>query len=227
MVFQSMQTAFQRGRIYTNIATRTIELGPNLAIIPNANRAYEDMIAMDEKLADHFANGHKNFLRDAVYFLYAANRNAEAARWWAYCQTKYGDKLGDQKGMGLDEYAVARVSEDINETSADRIKAVLTGMLAQAYMNLAGDEEDRGEVLLRLVSRVYDNFEARTRNKSARVRMGLAPLDDFKLEVLRDLLAPDRGLAAEFQARLRTRLNLPADFPPPAGTNAPAAPKAG
>jgi len=218
-----MMTAFQRGRIYTNIATRNIELGPNLNIVARTSKAYEDMMAGDEKMADHFAKGHKNFLRDAVYFLYTANREREAAQWWAYCQKKYGDQLGDQAGMSLETFAIARVSEDGNETSADRIKGIVTGLLAQAFFNLGNGEEDRGEAMLRLATKVHANFEARTPNKSMRQRLSVAPINEYKLEVLRDMLAPSEDVNPEFQDALRTRLNLPADFGRPAGTNAPAA----
>ncbi len=35
---------------------------------------------------------HRNFLRDAVYFLYEANRVAEANKWFKYLGEKYPDK---------------------------------------------------------------------------------------------------------------------------------------
>ena len=224
VVFQSMLTAFQRGRLYTNIATRSIELGPNLNIVAKTSKAYEDMMAADEKMADHFAKGHKNFLRDAVYFLYTSNREKEAAQWWAYCQKKYADQLGDQAGMSLETFAVAKVSEDANETSTDRIKVIITGLLAQGFFSLGNGDEDRGESMIRLATKVHANFEARTPNKSMRQRLAIASLNDYKLEVLRDMLAPAEDVNPQFQNTLRTRLNLPADFGRPPGTNAPAAP---
>ena len=70
------------------------------------------------------------------------------------------------------------------------------------------------------------NFEARTPNKSMRQRLAIASLNDYKLEVLRDMLAPAEDVNPQFQNTLRTRLNLPADFGRPPGTNAPAAPAA-
>jgi hypothetical protein len=182
------------------------------------------MMADDEKMADHFAKGHKNFLRDAVYFLYTSNREKEAAQWWAYCQKKYADQLGDQAGMSLETFAVAKVSEDANETSTDRIKVIITGLLAQGFFSLGNGDEDRGESMIRLATKVHANFEARTPNKSMRQRLAIASLNDYKLEVLRDMLAPAEDVNPQFQNTLRTRLNLPADFGRPPGTNAPAAP---
>ncbi len=221
VVFQSMLTSFQRGRILTNIATRTVELGPNLNIVANTSRAYEDMIAADEKLGDHFAKGHKNFLRDAVYFLYTANREKEAAQWWAYCKKKYGDQLAEQLNMTVEQFAIDRVSEDVNETSPDRIKAVVTGLLTQGFIAMANSDDDRGESLLRFATKVYTNYDERTSNKSMRQRVPIAPLNDLKLDVLRDLLQPNPQVNPEFQAGLRTRFNLPTTFgmPTTATTN--------
>jgi hypothetical protein len=215
VVFQSMLTTFQRGRIFTNIASQTIELGPNLNIVANASKAYEDMIAADEKMGDHFAKGHRNFLRDAVYFLYTANREREASQWWEYCKKKYAADLGEQMAMTVEQFAVARVSEDANETSPDRIKVVITGLLTQAFVALANGDEDRGEALLRLGTKVHENYQGRTTNKSMQQRIPLAPLNDYKLEVLRDMLAPSDDVNPAFQAALRTRFNLPADFGTP------------
>jgi hypothetical protein len=57
-----------------------------------------------------------------------------------------------------------------------------------------------------------------------RQRLAIASLNDYKLEVLRDMLAPADDVNPQFQDALRTRLNLPADFGRSPGTNAPAAP---
>jgi hypothetical protein len=222
VVFQSMLTTFQRGRLFTNIASRSIELGPNLNIVGNTSRAYEDMIAADDKMGDHFAKGHKNFLRDAVYFLYTANREREAAQWWEYCKKKYGNELGDQATMSLEQFAIARVSEDANETSPDRIKAVITGLLTQGFVALANGDEDRGDSMLRLATKVHSNYQQRTSGKSMQQRIPIAPLNDYKMEILRDMLAPSEEVNPEFQATLRTRLNLPASFGIPTTNSAPA-----
>jgi len=46
----------------------------------------------DEKNRDHIQKAHRNFLRDAVYFLYMYNRPADAAEWYRYLATQYPDK---------------------------------------------------------------------------------------------------------------------------------------
>ena len=95
-IFQPMLTAFQRGRIVTNRFARRVEIEPNLDIIPNVSRAYEDSIAAEPANADHIGTAHRNFMKDAIYFLYAktgwprrssgsttCERNTAAAIRWA------------------------------------------------------------------------------------------------------------------------------------------------
>ena len=120
IIYQSMLQAFYHGRFIANPFNKSYELGPNLGLIPKVNDAYETMMQEDEKNRDHIATAHRNFLRNAVYFLYEDNRVAEAAKWFRYLGEKYPDKPiidGDPnsfpRNLTLDEYAVARVQADI------------------------------------------------------------------------------------------------------------------
>ena len=140
VIYQSMQLSFQRGRLILNPLSNVPDFGPNLDIIPKVSAAYEQAAKEDEKNHDHILSAHRNFLRDAVYFLYEHNRIADAARWYQYPGTKYPDKTvldGDTNSfpanVTFDEYAVRRVQEDVGETSRDRVKAAVEGLLFNAY----------------------------------------------------------------------------------------------
>ena len=107
-----------------NPFAKAFEFGPNLDIIPKVNLAYEQAAQEDEKNRDHILKAHRNFLRDAIYFLYVYNRVADAAQWFKYLATKYPDKpiLDNDTNsfpanLTLDQYAVARVQGDISETA--------------------------------------------------------------------------------------------------------------
>ena len=92
-IYQPLQLAFQRGRlIEINVGTnRQYQVGPNLAMIPKANKAYEKSMEEDAEFRDHIATAHKNFLKDAIYFLYTHNRRSEAEQWMRYLVKKYPD----------------------------------------------------------------------------------------------------------------------------------------
>ncbi|MGD1088461.1 MAG: hypothetical protein ABR955_07010 [Verrucomicrobiota bacterium] len=90
-IYQSLLQAFLHGRLIANPFNPAYELGPNLDLIPKVNAAYEEMMKQDEKSRDNIATAHKNFLKDAIYFLYEANHVAEAAKWFHYLGKKYPD----------------------------------------------------------------------------------------------------------------------------------------
>jgi hypothetical protein len=221
-IFQPMLAAFQRGRIVTNRFASRIELEPNLDIIPNVSRAYEDAIAAEPENAAHIGTAHRNFMKDAIYFLYANNRQAEAQKWFDYLRKKYGsgDQVGIPEDATMEDYAISKITEDINETSRDRVTALLHGFLTQAFYNLALGEDAHAAGLERMAARIMDNYNARV--KGAKVRVELASLEEMKHNILLDMLRPDPEVNPEFQAILRTKLQLPADFGRPAATNAPA-----
>lgn len=229
VIFQSMLMSFHRGRLIPDYINRRFEFGPNLDIIPKVNYAYEKAMEEDPANRENIRIAHRNFLRDAIYFLYTAGRETEAQRWYNYLAEHYPDKplLEGQpetlpRNFTVDQYAVARVTEDVGETDPIRIRAHLMGMLAHAYARLILDQEDEALAYQRLARRVYDAYSEKI--KGAEMRIGLPPFSEIAAEVLRRLLDPQESpFAPEERAVLRTKLNLPAEAPAPApATNAPA-----
>lgn len=216
VIFQDLQMAFHRGRLIEIKPFNRFEIAPNLDMIPNANRAYEDAIAQDAEMRDNFKTAHRNFLKDAVYFLYTYNRQTEAARWFKYLREKYPNAIAPE--LTLDDYAIAQVTEQVGDTSNDKTKAVLEGYWQTAYYNLAIGEDDRFMALDRLAQRVWTRFQEKTSDVSAQKRVGLPPMELLKRDVLERMLDSQTGLPPQLADQLRTRLNMPA------GTNAPVQP---
>lgn len=205
-IFQSMQLAFHRGRIIENKIYKRFEFGPNLDIIPNADAAYEKMIAEDAEMRDNFRTGHKNFLKDAVYFLYTHNRQAQAASWFKKLHELYPGAI-DPKTT-LDEFAVAQVTEQMGDISQDRTKAVLQGLWESSFYNLAIGEDDRAAGYDLLAQRAYLRFQESTSVSQGRV--GLPPMDLLRRDVIDRILAPENGVGGELANQLRTKLGLAA-----------------
>lgn len=226
-IYQPMLASLHHGRVVTNRLTGTFDLRPNLEMIPNALKAYEDALAAEpESNRDNIARANRNFLKDAVYFLYANNREADARRWFNYIRDKFG--IGPQSGIDpdatMESFAIGKVEEDANETSRDRVTQALQGLLSRSYYNLAVGEEDLGIGLERIAQKIYDVYRAKTLHPASKDRVALPALSEIKREVLLEMLTPDAGVNPEFQAQLRARLNLPADFGIPATNAAPAVP---
>ena len=227
IIYQSLLQAFHHGRVVPDPFNRTYSLGPNLDLVPQVNKAYTNSYAeeTDPGQKDGILKAHRNFLRDAVYFLYEANRMGEAARWFKYLGEKYPDKaiIENQpdslpKNLTLDEYAVAVVQIDLLETSQERVTAVIEGLLINAYSALASGDDDRYENLKRLADRGYQRYVAKTAGSAGDVRIPLPPFNDLNRAVLNQLLDPQNGVSYAARAVLRTQLRLPAETAAPANT---------
>ncbi|MGH7969208.1 MAG: hypothetical protein ACREIC_10835, partial [Limisphaerales bacterium] len=151
VIYQCMLLSFQRGRLIANPFIKKFEFGPNLDIVPKVSAAYEEAAAEDPTHHDHILTAHRNFLRDAVYFLYVNNRLKDAAHWYKYLGEKYPNKVliegqtnSYPANLTLDEYAVSKVQEDVNDSMAmDRIRAIIEGLLVNAYSSMIIGEDQR------------------------------------------------------------------------------------
>jgi len=229
IIYQSIFQAFKHGRIVTNPFTKSYSLGPNLDLIPQVNKAYTNSYALetDPSQKDGILKAHRNFLRDAVYFLYEADRMSEAESWFKYLAEKYPDKPIVEndpnslpKNLTLDEYAVDVVQIDIGETSQERVTAAIQGLLVHAYYDLALGNDDRYENLRRLASRVYQHYVKQTSASKGPERIPLPPYDQMNRDVLNQLLnTQEPVLPYAARAVLRTHFGLPAESAQPAATN--------
>jgi hypothetical protein len=218
IIYQSMLQAFHHGRIINSPFSKGHSIGPNLDLIPQVNAAYEQMMNEDAGMRDNIAKAHRNFLRDAVYFLYENNRIADAQKWFKYLGDKYPDKpIIDgrpdslPKNLTLDEYAVAVVQIDIGETSQERVTAAVQGLLAHAYFDLANGQDDRYENFKRLALRVYENYTGKTSKFNGDKRIPLPPWNELNQTVLQQLLDPKGGVPYAARAALRTALKMPSE----------------
>jgi len=230
VIYQAMQLAFQRGRLIPNPFEQTFEFGPNLDLIPKVNFAYEEAQREDVENRDYYSRAQRNFLRDAVYFLYVHNRLAEAANWYRYLGEKFPDKnlLEDNpnslpRQLTLDEYAVGRVQGDVGETALYRLKSVIEGLLVNSFRCLVLGEDGRAAGFQMLAQKIRATFQSKIKDREEAI--GLPTMDQLRREVVNQLLDPENGFLPEMRAVLRTKLSLPAETAPPAisQTNAPPA----
>ncbi|HEY1786972.1 MAG TPA: hypothetical protein VGJ73_02395 [Verrucomicrobiae bacterium] len=225
IIYQSMMQAFQHGQIIANPFEHSAELGPNLAIIPKVSEAYETMMREDTNDAHNIAIGHRNFLLDAAYYLYEANRVPEAKKWYEDVRQKYPDKTILQNDVNslpgkvpLDIYCVARVQGDVKDTSKEDTTAAIEGMLIRSYENLAIGQEDRHEGFRLLAVKIWETYMNKMRSyKSDIARVGLAPFKSMDEDVRRELLDPVNGLPYGARAIIRSQLGIPGDPNSPYG----------
>jgi hypothetical protein len=218
VIYQSMQMAFRRGRLIRVAFTEDLsrfDFGPNLDMVENANRAYEEMMAADEEWRDHIATGHRNMIEDATWFLFTYNRMEEARYWFNYLKEEYPESLGPNiDNVTLEDFAIAKLSVIANETDRDRVKLILEGYIESAYINLANGDENKFIGLDRLARIIYNNFQegiSKISDPESRIRVALPPYDLIREDVLKQLLASDsQSITPYVQNLLRTALGLSA-----------------
>ncbi|MGA2244285.1 MAG: hypothetical protein ABSH48_04720 [Verrucomicrobiota bacterium] len=231
IIYQSMLQAFKHGRVIADPFAGTYTLAPNLDLVAQVNAVYTNAYAeeKDRGQQDGILKAHRNFLRDAIYFLYQDDRVREAQNWFNYLAQKYPQKpiLENRpdllpKDLTLDEYAVAATQIDVNETSRERVTLAIEGMLARAYRDLASGDEDAYINYRNLTKRVYDNYVEKTSKAKGDVRIPLMPFSQMNNDVLRQLLDTQTGVPYAARAVLRTYLHLgeetaPAESAPATG----------
>jgi hypothetical protein len=191
------------------------DFGPNIDIIPNANKAYEQAMEEDAENREHIAKAHRNLLRYAVYFLYGHARTKDAAEWYKYLGTKYPDKLlldgkldSYPRNLTLEEYCLARAQEDIDETSRDQVKARIEEFIIQSFHSLILGEDERAAGLRMQAVLVRDAFLRKVdQRKDA---LPLPPIEETEREILDRMLDPEQSfLPYEARAVLRGKLRMP------------------
>jgi hypothetical protein len=227
IVYQSIYQAFKHGRIVVNPFSGRVTLGPNLELVNRVNEVYEQSAVDDASNRDLIEKAQRNFLRDAVYFLYENNRMTEAAKWFKVLGDKFPDKpivendpTSLPKNLTLDEYAVAVVQIDIGETSQERVTSAVQGFLVRSYLSLVQDDDAAYQNYKNLATRVYQKYSKATSSTKGDTRVPLPPFNEMNSMVVRDLLDAQRGLPPQARAILRSRLGFPAEVAAPASTNA-------
>ena len=235
VVYQSMQQEFRHGRYIANPFGNGYALGPNLDLVSRVNASYEREYAEDPNPGqrDAIKRAHRGFLGDAVYFLYDHNRVADAAKWFRYLGEQYpdtplisGDPNSLARNITLDDYALARVQEDIGDTSQERTTSNIQGLLARGYISLALGQDDRYEGYRLLAGKIYNRYQNEIKSYKGNLqRVGLMSFVELNRTVLDQLLDPQGGLPYAMRAVIRTQLAMPAETNAPATatvTNAPA-----
>lgn len=226
VIYQSMQLAFHRGRFIENKATGKLEVSANLDIVGHASAAYEEMMEQDEQNRDHISTGHKNFLKTAVYFLYAQNRITESRKWFAYLKEKYPQAV--PPGQTLEDFALDLIQTDVSETSHVRVRNAIEGLLTGSFYNLAIGQQDDALGRNNLALKAWQRYQAEVSRSEKRV--GLPPFEQIRQEVLDRVTNPTNEIFEPLVIQqLITALGLPqptnstpaAASPPPSSGGVP------
>jgi hypothetical protein len=224
LIYQSMHQSTLHGWVVFAPKVGRVETSANLDILKKTSDAYEEAVREEpESKRDGIRRAHRNLIREAVYQFYVYDRMREAGEWYDYLAKKFpkDDLIGGIPGsspltMSLDDYALARVQDEISDPSSqDRIRMILFGLVQTSLFNRALGNDDKADGYEKFAQKLYGQYLQKT--ASGQGRTAILSLDQIKQNCLRVILDPERGLNPELADRLRTSLNLPAP------TNAPPA----
>jgi hypothetical protein len=225
IVYQSMQLSFRRGRILrigTGANGQMIDFAPNLALIAKANAAYEDAIRNEpEKYQRDLTTAHHNLLMDAAYFFQTYGRERDALQWYHYLGQKYPDKtmLPGQPDslpgkMSLDDYAIARIQDEVNTLGQNKTEAVIGGLEQQSLLDLVKGDDEQGAGLDGMAKRIWQSYQKKIGPGAGNdVRLYIPPVETTRRDMLNELLTPG-VLSPEDAAVLKTQMgvtNLPVE----------------
>ena len=213
-IYQSMNLSFQRGRLVMS-SNAPPRLLPNLEIVPKVNAAFEEQLANDPLKLDNVRKAHRNFLRDVPYQFFLFNRVREGEQWLRFARERYPDAI--PPGLTLAEYVVDRAMSNSGEQSQNKVGGMIQALVAQSYYAAM---DDRADDAAQYMINAGQMWKAYTDSTKGNQRIRLTPLDELKVIVAQDMLAPESGLTAEEKAILKTivpaaaRSAAPAPIPP-------------
>jgi hypothetical protein len=215
VIWQSVERSFQRGRIVRTGASIDLEYGPNLDLVPNAWRVYEEMKRQEPGREDYIGRGQSTFIREAICLLYAHHRVSEADHWFEVACNSF--PAFAEPNTGLEEFVVAQVSRQAGDGKLNRVLALLEGLLGRHYRHLALGEEDAANGHALLVRRIWEAYQVR--QAGFLETLSLPSLSQLQARVLEQIRAGQHG----FTPDLRQALGL-AETVPNIDTNPPANP---
>jgi hypothetical protein len=210
VIYQSLQLSVLRGRILLVRPDGSLSFGPDLSKVGLAHEGYEKMLAEETEKPEAITRAHRNFLKEAVYLLYLNSRVSEANRWLKVLKEKYPDAVA--KDLPVEQYALERMVGTISEMNHNRTKGVIEGLLTQHFENLAIDNDERADGVLRMARQVWTAYDASI--AARREPLKFDPLDEMYTRSRDRVLDPQTGFPPEYAARLRTKLGLPAPETP-------------
>jgi hypothetical protein len=210
VIYQSLQMSVLRGRIVLVRPDESLVFGPDLSKIGLANDGYEKILAEESEKPEVVQRAHRNFLKEAIFLLYMHNRTAEADRWMTVLKQKYPAAVPNQ--VSVEQYALERLAGTITEINHNKTKALIEGLLTQYFENLAVDNDDRAEGVLRMARQVWTYYDSSI--QARREQLKLDPFEEMYGRIRDQLLDPNTGMLPAYSARLRTRLRLPAPAAP-------------
>ncbi|MBN1673745.1 MAG: hypothetical protein JXR37_22045 [Kiritimatiellae bacterium] len=200
MIFQAMSESFLRGALVFDRERNLFVTLPNIDILPNTLKAYEE--ALREHDTPAVRTAYANFLQQAVLVVFSFNRPRQARELFERLRTRFPDTARTDI---FERFVYAALKEALRDAPAAETAALVEGHYYQSYFWLAVGREDRAGGYEQLAVLIWTEY-MRGLPADARERAGLPPLPTLRAQALRraarELPAP--GLRERLKPLLAT-----------------------
>lgn len=205
-IWQSMNLAFQRGRLIANSKNLTIDYGPNLEIADYVNEVFKEAIAQEPDKENFIRIAQKSFLKDAIYFFYTYGRMQEARAWYDFFREQFAEDP-DAK-LAMDQLALKQVSDKIVSGTMDKNRLIIEGLIVNAFKSMVMGEPDRAEGYLAMAEKAWAGFTQKVVNTKSDNRLSLPSVDVILQDVLKQVLDGGHGFTPQMIAYLKSELGI-------------------
>ncbi len=156
MIFQSLNAAFQMGRLIYLKGIDTYETTPNISLIDAVNKSYQD--AWKNYDENTIGGAYGNFLVDAIVNLYkfGEKKKAEEYRKMAATYPRYGNRFTKQT---LEDFVITELGEDMKAASYPQAQGTVQAYLMQSYWFSAIGEDAQAASYAELSKKLYDKYQ--------------------------------------------------------------------
>jgi hypothetical protein len=194
IVAHSLQNLFRHGKIMirqgfaetdptaeqlepgTQRIRRDIFLGPDLRFFDSYNKALLAILkkhAGDRMRVESLQNGHRNMLKNAVFFFYQSGFKRKALDIYNQLRQRYPI---EDFAVPLEQYVVNRFLEELESIGIDDAREQIIALLSEAYYYYAIGDDDRAAGNEQLAQQIYDRYN----EEDPEYRIDLPPMPELR-----------------------------------------------
>ena len=154
MICQSLAQAFREGRLFLDPAKNLFIPSPNLDLLDGVLKAYAEALQRRPD-DDTFKTGRENFMKDALVFLYAGNRESTAQGLLSQLRTAYPQ---DQIPGDLGAFVYQLFTGNTTNVTRDIAMSAVETAASQGYYWTGLGDTERGTGFDHLARLSYDRY---------------------------------------------------------------------
>ncbi len=208
VIWQSMDVAFERGRLIENEFDQKLEYAPNLDLAPYTHAMFIK-VRKEEEDPNYYSTidrAHKEFLQNAAYFFFLHHRLDESVEWFKELKRRFPESIPDN--ISLEEFALNRFESNLVKADMNRTRVIINGLIRQFLYFLAIGDEDQAMGYRNMSELAWNRYHKRVEH--ATNRLALPPLNEMIKSVLDRINQGEEGFSPAMIGALNTRVKVEA-----------------